>query len=134
MSGSKKLSIEQRLRRFPPIVCRLLAREGRGSRPVVLSDATIAERSGLTVAQVQGLSHLLTWDDVSCAMMVAFSSGCGVNLSERDSMHKHWCYVKGKRAFTFLKKEPDYETRWKPMYASYVGYLRSKHDAKTSSN
>ena len=100
----------------------------------MLSDHTIAERSGLTVAQVQGLSHLLTWDDVSCSMMLAFSEGCGVNLSDRNSMHKHWCYVKGKRAFTFLRQEDDYDTRWKPMYASYVSYLRSLHDAKTTDN
>lgn len=132
MPGSRKLTIEQRLRRFPPIVCRLLAREGRGSRPVVLSDEDIAERSGLTLAQVQGLSHLLTWDDVSCQQMLAFSKGCGVDLSDRYTVHKHWCYIKGKRAFTFLKSEPDYETRWKPMYASYVNYLRTLHHAKTN--
>jgi len=123
------LTIEQRLRRFPPIVCRLLAREGRGRTPTLLSDQQIADNSGLSVAQVKGLSHLLAWDDVTCAQMLAFSSGCGIDLSSRDSLDTHWKYIKRRRAFTYLRAQPDYHTRWKPMYATYLDHLRSLKDA-----
>ena len=128
MPGSRKLSIEQRLLRFPPIICRLLARKGSGRGLVLLHDSEIAERSGLSVAQVQGLSHLLTWDDVICRHMLNFSKGCGIDLSDRDSLAKHWRYIKSRRAFLYLRAQPDYETRWKPMYAAYVNYLRSLRD------
>lgn len=124
------LPIEQRLRRFPPVVCRLLAREGRGGHPRFLSDEEIAEQSGLTVAQVNGLSHLLTWDDVPCSQMLAFSAACGIHFSDRRSMMKHGKYIQNCRAFTYLRRQPDYETRWKPMYVSYINHLKREHERK----
>jgi len=128
MAGSKKISIEQRLRRFPPIVCRLLAREG-GRHSRLLTDKEISERSKLSEPRVIGLSHLLTWNDVPCGQMLDFTRGCGVLIDDRDSMHKHWRHIRGRGAFIYLKKEPDYETRWKPMYQTYVNYLRNLKNA-----
>lgn len=47
-------------------------------------------------------------------------------------MNKHWKYIQHCRSFNYLRKHSEYESRWKPMYAAYVEYLKSH--AKTSAN
>ena len=49
-----KLNLWQKLTRFSPITCRLLARRTNAQgRPVAMSDADICSLSGLTLAQVK---------------------------------------------------------------------------------
>lgn len=122
------INIQTRLLRFPPIVCRLLARKGRGARGKGLSpmsDQEIANRSGLSVAEVRSISWQTTWDNLPCAQMLSFSNACGIDLSCRNSIHKHSRYIKSQHRFIYLKRDAEYDTRWKPMIATYTDYLRS---------
>lgn len=122
------IPIETRLKRFPPIVCRLLARKGKGAagrglKP--MTDEDIAANSGLTVAEVRSISWNTSWDKLDCRTMLAFSKACGINISSRESMHKHSRYIRNRHRFLYLKRDPQYETLWKPMIATYTDYLRS---------
>lgn len=64
--------------KFPPCVCRYLARKNHGHKPMTVRD--IAEKSGLGKSTVAKLSLLRTWKGVSIDTVVSFSLACGVDL------------------------------------------------------
>lgn len=66
----------QRLDRFPPCLCRVIARDGRG-RP--LTSHEIAERGGISRTQVDRISRLTTWATVPIGTADAYLSGCRIN-------------------------------------------------------
>jgi transcriptional regulator with XRE-family HTH domain len=70
----------QRMNRFPPFQCRLVARIGKGRTVRPLTNQDIAERSGLSVATVSNLSRLKLWDTVPVATAMAFAEACGVDF------------------------------------------------------
>lgn len=124
------LKIEERLDRFPPLVCRLLAREGESNRHIKpLTDDQIAERSGLSISRVKALSWLVDWKGVEVYEMLAFSKGCGVDLSDRSKLAKHLQYVRSKRNRTwqYLKKHHEWDSRWSQMITLYQEHLIRKY-------
>ena len=123
------IPIHTRFKRFPPIVCRLLARKNISSRSSnalePMPDEEIAKRAGMSVAEVRSLSWQTSWDSVPCGIMLRFSESCGVDFSSRDSMNKHSRYIRNRHRFVYLKRHPQYNTLWKPMITTYTDYLRS---------
>lgn len=113
----KPLTITERLERFPPLVCRLLARRherGRGIMP--LATGEIARRSGLSVTTVASLAQLLSWDTVPAPQALAFAKGCGIDLDDRDSLRHHSAYMKRlKGAPRYLVRSPDWATVYAPL-------------------
>lgn len=130
------ISFETRLRRFPPIVCRLLARSGHSSGQRLMGDqeiadttATLARQSpdyvALSVAEVRSLMWNTSWNKLTVSHALTFTLACGVDLSSRESVHKHSRYIRAQHRFCYLKRDLQYETIWKQLYTTYVDYLRS---------
>ena len=119
--------LHTKLSRFPPLVCRLLARTGPKNKQSPLSDTVIAKCSGMTVSKVASLSWLTSWDDVTCSDMLAFSRGCGVNFSNAKVMRNHTKYMVLVTRFVYLRRHKDWHTRWSPMLEIYKEHLREKY-------
>lgn len=64
--------------KFPPCLCRLLARKNHGHAP--LSVRELAEKTGLSKSTIAELSLRRTWSGVSIDTVVKFSQACGVDL------------------------------------------------------
>ena len=93
---------------FPPVLCRVVARQGHGNRPMTIRQ--IAERSGLPKSTVAELSRKRTFADVPLRVIQAFCDGCGVNhfrLKEHRAFLRNakWGYVyKSARRRTYFGK------------------------------
>lgn len=113
----KPLTISERLNRFPPIACRLLARRKDARRRIYpLTTQEIARRSGLTASTVASLAPLPSWDTVPIAQVLAFSKGCGIDLDDRDSLRHHSAYMKRmKGAPRYLVRSPEWKTVYEPL-------------------
>jgi DNA-binding Xre family transcriptional regulator len=70
-------SFRERLNRFPPILCRLLARKKHGLSAMSMQD--IAKRGGLAVSTVSKISMLDSWDSVTLRTIDKFCKGCGID-------------------------------------------------------
>lgn len=70
--------LREKLNKFPPFLCRFVARKKHGLRPV--TDQEIADASGLSISTVCWLSKLKLWDTISLDTIERFSTACGVNL------------------------------------------------------
>ncbi len=90
----------ERLNKFPPFLCRLVARKNHGEE--LLSERDIAKRSGLARDYVRRLSRLTAWDQVPTKTVQRFSDACGVNLLA-PWRHVHWLR---RRKTAWLKKKP----------------------------
>jgi len=121
------LSVEERLKRFPPCVCRLLARTGGSNNTIrLLEDEEVAKKSGLHISEVRSIMWRVSWNKVAVEDVFSFSTACGVKFSDRKNLTKHYKYTQLKRPFAYLQKHPDYDTIWAPMFRMYSEYLTSK--------
>lgn len=64
--------------RFPPFICRYVARKKHGNEPKSHSD--LARESKLSRSYVAVLSRKRTWKGIPIDVVERFSSACGVNL------------------------------------------------------
>lgn len=118
------LPLSQKLKRFPPVACRLLARRrSRAGGFVPLSDQEIAARGGLRLADVKALSWESSWDAIPVARMLAFMRGCGIDLENRRSLWAHWRYLQ-KFSFRYLAQHPDFETVYLPLAQEYERQMK----------
>lgn len=65
--------------KFPPHVCRLLARKANGRRPMSCRD--LAVEAGLSKSYVAELSRKRTWAGIPIDVVEKFSLACGVDLT-----------------------------------------------------
>lgn len=75
---------------LPPNVCRVVARQNNGWKP--MSHADLAKRSGLANSTVAAISKRKTWRGLTVEVVEAFALACGV-----DHMHT-------KRTKQYLKR------------------------------
>lgn len=68
----------EKLNRFPPFLCRYVARDKTGRRG--LSNRQIAMKAGLTKSTVDRLARKHTWNGLRIDTIEAFSKACGVDL------------------------------------------------------
>ena len=116
-----KRTIWQKFEEFPPIVCRLLARQVVDACAVrALSNAEIAKSSGMTELEVQSLSHLTSWDDVPVGKMRRFMSACNVDLNSRSNLRLHVAYIRSTASWKYLKRSPEWTTFFQPLMKAYV--------------
>lgn len=119
------ISLEERFRTFPPVVCRLMARTGSRKAVRLLEDEEIADASGLSLSKVRSLSWLVSWDGVPVDEMLAFSKGCGVDFSASRSIAKHKSYAQFvKKPYSYIDKHPESETFYR-MHLMYTRYLET---------
>lgn len=115
------LTIQKKLRRFPPAICRLLARRAVGRTSVVaMTDREIAAASQLSMADVKSLSITFSWDDVPVRKLVAFTRGCGINLDDSAALKKHEV-LKKKGTFTYLRRSREWESLFLPIIKELQG-------------
>lgn len=115
-----------RIKRFPPVVVRLLARKtvpvGGGFTTFAMSDAEIAKASRLSISRVKSLSWCVSWDDISVSDMRAFTVACGVDFADPIAMRKFTRYLKSKHRFAYLKRDRDW-AYYKKLIDVYTEYL-----------
>lgn len=118
----KPLSIEEKLRRFPPTLVRMLARvrpepkhENPKPRLRALLTAEIIDRSGLSAFEVASLSMKPSWEGVSVDAMQKFLLGCNARWDDRVWLHDvaavQRSIIRRKGALPFyLLSCPEWET------------------------
>lgn len=120
-----KLTLQQKAKRFSPVVCRLLARRTINHNHVIaLTDEEIRDISGLGMADVKSLSYTPTWDDVPLSKMLAFTRACGVDFDDRQALQRHSKMMDGKR-FAYLRRSQLWRTHFQPIFREWVVYLQT---------
>lgn len=103
----------RRVRRFSPILCRLLARHRYGPP---LSTEEIVRRSGLSALIVAALSEAIDWTGVDLETFRRFTQACGVDPTNAQEMRRIESYLSKRPVrFKYLKKSPQWETLYKPL-------------------
>ena len=115
----KPLSFQEKLRRFPPIACRLLARRRTASGYVAVTDSEIASLSKLPMAEIKRLSWLGSWDGVNVSHVDAFARACGIDFNNRRNLWRHQLYLKAG-AFRHLRSDAElYRTHFIPLIEEF---------------
>lgn len=79
-----KMKWADKAKKFPPALCRLLARDRRHG----LSHAQLAERIGIARATVQKITYAADgWEKVPYGVMVRFMEACGVDPMVAHPIH-----------------------------------------------
>lgn len=101
-----------RVNRFSPILCRLLARHPYGPP---LTEAEIAQRSGLAPYQILTLSALPSWHGVDLFTMKRFTEACGLDFTSSKTCKRIEVYLKGRPTFKYLRRSPHWDSFYRPM-------------------
>lgn len=125
-----------RLKQFPPVLCRLLAKHNR-SKP--MTNSQIAERSGLSEMEVLTLSRSTSWDGVNVETMRLFTDACGLNLCDARAMKRVSVYLRGKKVdglrvspqFEYLRTSPDWKNFFQPLMRLYFEHLKQQKNKIT---
>lgn len=115
------MGIWTKLKRFPPVLVRLMGRDHRGN---ALTEAEIvaASNGALTRADIRRLSLLTSWDDVSVRHLESLCKVCGVDFANRDQIRNANRYLKLGR-FGYLKRSPDW-AYFEELLTTYADHLR----------
>ena len=123
----KLLTLEKKLNRFPPCVCRMLARAGSSNRSIkLLEDEEIAKTSGLPIADVRSLTWAVSWDKVPTETMLLFSKACGVDFANGKNLAKHYRYLRLERPFNYLRKHREWDSYWSKVFQHYAEELERR--------
>jgi len=119
-----------RLVRYPPILCRLLARVPRG-RP--LTDVEIADRGGLSALQVQAIGNQTDWTGIDLPTARRFMVGCDTDLSHRPTVIRIYSYLRNEaknpaNRFVYLRKAPNWTAYYRPLLTRFHQHLLRKDD------
>lgn len=114
-----------RLDRHPPILLRLMARKPR-SRP--LETTEIAERSGLSVMQVEAISVQTDWRGIDLPTARAFMVGCDCDLGDRRTYRRMRMSLryrpKTAPRFPYLRRSPKWESYYLPLLDRFTAHLK----------
>lgn len=132
-----------RCERFPPLLCRLLARDGSYGPP--LTSIELAQRTGLSEFEILTLSDQVDWRGVDIYTMRKFTEACGLDFTDRVAMKRVHTYLKGKTVagqrvaprFGYLRKSPLWQTLYEPLIRKLCARKNSQrkdHSAEDSSS
>lgn len=121
----------ERAKRFPPVLCRLLARRRHGSP---LTTVEIAAASGLKPFVVEALSDATDWTGVDIFVLQKFTRGCGIDFTDGHSMKRKTVYLRGKvqngrrvpPSFAYLRRSPNWSSYYQPMVRRYFESIQSR--------
>lgn len=114
-----------RLKQFPPVLCRLIARvevQPNVYRPKTTHE--IARDGGIPVRDVLVLAQSPTWDGTPIETLHGYMIGCGFDFSDGESMEKLRLYVKSGPKFSHLKRTGQFKSYWIPLVRIYYQALR----------
>lgn len=125
-----------KLDHFPPILIRLLARHPKG-KPLTTSE--LANRGALSAFYIEALSQLTTWDMVPLAHIKEFFRICQIDLENPAQFKRVTVYLKGKvingqrrpPSFPYLRKDPQWETFYRPLLQTYLESLAKDQRLKS---
>lgn len=120
----KRLNFWEKADRFPPAICRLLAKH---SRSTPLSTEQLSRKTGLSPVQLLTISHQLDWRGVDLPTMKKFLDACGVDFENARQIKRITVYLKGRTCrghffpprFDYLRKSPE----WKPLFEPLLNRL-----------
>jgi hypothetical protein len=102
---------------FCPLFLRILARHPRG-KP--LTTLEIAERSGLSPAQIEAISWQTDWRGIDLPTIRAYMAGVGIDLMSRSDVRRIRMYLRTStrdpnRKFPYLRRSDLWKTTYLPM-------------------
>ncbi len=110
------LTLQAKADRFPPIVCRLLARKRvRHDYVEAMSDEELRSLSGLSMATIKRLSWTHSWDGVPVAEMLAFTRACGIDFDDRRSIQRNTRFL-ARGEWTHITRSPLCASHFTPLY------------------
>lgn len=121
-----RVSLWTRFDKFPPILCRLLARNADKGP---LETVELAERSGLSATQVEAIALQLDWRGIDVPTAKRFLQACGLDFDDSKQMRrvrqriKKRLKTKGGR-FSYLKDSANYDNYFAPLMARFYGSIR----------
>jgi hypothetical protein len=114
----RRLSYEERCRRYPPILVRLLTIRGRGKEQYWPDDREICEDSNLPLKVIKQLSYSLDWVGIDMPTHFAFMKGCAIDLEKRRTFRRlEWMRKSGY--FSHLRKSPLWKSKIEEMVELY---------------
>ena len=118
---------------YPPVACRLLARTN-GRHPSVLTDEEIAKRGGLDVAVVKAVQWKTSWSGIDIETMRQFLAGCTMDFENSVHMRRTDQYARKRllQRLTYLKRDKDWFTKWKPMKEKWLESVQSSQSKRTA--
>lgn len=109
--------------RFPPVLCRLLAKKVHGP---VLTDTEIADRAKMTIGEVVSLSQLTSWDSCDLSTIRRFTVACGLDFCSRSKMKRVDSYIRSNPTWKYLKKSGQWTLKFRPLLEIYNRSLVAK--------
>lgn len=106
--------------RYPPILCRLLARKKNGPP---LTEQEIAARAKLSTLEVHLLSKETSWDDVHLGTMKKFLAGCGLDFCNRADMKRIDAYRRSQPTWKYLRRSGQWLSYYEPLLKTYAASL-----------
>lgn len=114
-----------RLQVLPPILIRLLAKDGKNPMPT----SEIVRRSGLSEARVASISWQTNWRGIDVLEMRAFLTGCNRDFVDYAQWKRIRNYINNKAAtFKYLRRSPEFEQLLKPLSDAYYEHLQQSVD------
>lgn len=110
----------ERSEKFSPILCRLLARHPHG-KPLTNDELAIrmatdrGRPSGCGHYTIGTLSKATSWEDCTLPIMRVFLQACRIDFCNVGQMKRVDSYLRSKPSFTYLRKSPEWSTKWAPM-------------------
>jgi len=109
------LKLQEKLNRFPPVICRILARRMDGTRVVAYLTAEIAQRADMQEAEVLLISQHTSWEGIPVDTMLRFTHACGIDLDSRLAMKRKLDHLAKLQSTLprFLIKSPEWDSTLK---------------------
>lgn len=122
----KPPSFFQKAEWFPPIVCRLLARQQLGGPPMSTDQISVA--TGLPAITVEAISQQLDWRGIDLPTMLSWLWVTGCNFDDPVVYKRMRVYLRGPKIkglripaqFTYLRKSPNWASYYSPLLQRYV--------------
>jgi hypothetical protein len=112
MTSSQNLWVK--FARFPPVLVRLLARNGSGGWS---EDGDLIGL--LSLAEIKRLSYSTSWDEITVRQMQLFLGACGIDFADSNQMRILNQYLTNRPKFAHITS--DYG---KELLLIYVNHLR----------
>lgn len=116
----------RRMERYPPILCRLLARNRPGGR--AMTNEELAEKSGLDGATVHFLSSQGSWRGIDVYTLRSFTDACGIGFADAKAIKRADVYIRGRVVggrrtppnFRHLRRSPVWNMFYKPLVRHWL--------------
>lgn len=119
------------LRKYPPVLCRLLAKDRDGA----LTDEDISAISGLSLSDVYSISNQVSWNGIAIDKAERYLKGCMLDLARADHRRRAYDYLRKKGTFAYVSKSPVYRDQLLPRALILKRYRESlEKRGKTNGN